>query len=169
MLLLLFNNTRALAGAVLGQSSTGAELAALRSVGGGAFGASSVSGSLVRIRSLLARAAAGQGATSGPFRAYRVMRAMATGSSVTSARLARLLPLGGYVFAPGSAAAVLAVVRRQQGKTPGIRVVAVPFEVRAVAVAESRLVAIERELRYVAAGAEDRTIIVPADVRRIAA
>ena len=34
MLLLLFNNTRALAGAVLGQSDTSAQLAALRSVVG---------------------------------------------------------------------------------------------------------------------------------------
>jgi len=38
MLLVLFNNTRALAGAVLGQGTTGAQLVALRSVAGGAYG-----------------------------------------------------------------------------------------------------------------------------------
>ena len=168
MLLLLFNNTRALAGAVLGQSDTSAHLAALRSVIGGATGASSVSGSLVRIRSLLARAAVGQGTTSGAFRAYRVMRARAVGSSAASAHLARLLPFDGILLGWSDTAAVLEAIRRLV-KTPGIRVVFVPIELRALAVAESRSVLVGRELRRVLASAENRMILVPAEVRRIAA
>ena len=168
MLLLLFNNTRALAGAVLGQSTTDAQLAALRSVAGGAIGASSVSGHLVRIRSLLARAAAGQGATSGAFRAHRIMRATAAGSSAASAHLARLLPFDGIVLGWSDTAAVLEAIRRLV-KTPGIRIVLVPIELRALAVAESRSVVVGRELRRMLAGAEDRMIVVPAEVRRIAA
>ena len=52
MLLLLFNNTRALAGAVLGQGSTGARLAALRSAAGDTQGASALFGRIVGIRRL---------------------------------------------------------------------------------------------------------------------
>jgi len=189
MLLLLFNTTRALAGAVLGQSTTVAQLTGVRSVAGGALGASSTSGRIVLLRDLLAWATVGRGTTRGGFRTYHFLRAVATASSTTSAPLVRIRrlsgavpgwalldarfatvdPLMGFVAGESRLAAVLEVVRRLASTTPRVRVLIVQCELRKWAVdPDSRLIAVCVEPRRVGVTAESRTLLIPAEIRSIA-
>jgi hypothetical protein len=65
---------------------------------------------------------------------------------------------------------VLGVVMRHLAKTPGIRLVAIRKEVRALPVgAEVRVVAIPRERRLLVPALEQRMFAVPAEIRSIAA
>jgi hypothetical protein len=65
---------------------------------------------------------------------------------------------------------VLGVVMRHLARTPGVRLIVIPKEVRALAVGpEVRVAAIPRERRLLVPAWEQRMFAVPAEIRSIAA
>ena len=98
------------------------------------------------------------------------MHAAAAGSTVATARLAILYPLAGIAAGDSYLAAVLEAIRRLVGATPAIRILVVPYELRALALEkEPRLIAVAYERRSITADREDRLVVVRPETRTIAA